>query len=195
MSADRYQTILEKLEVRGGNGGLALHHWKTGAVLEEEFFSIDHKQRYGRNVINRLAEDLEVSTGFLYQVHRFFKAFPDFPEKEFKLYSSSLTWSHYRHVLSLAPPLRDLLLEEAHRDGLSPRELRERIKLHQKDPRATEKAQREKGSKQRAFVRINLPNGTVERAGSLKQDGESMEVLISKLVNFANQNKDLWNSE
>ena len=77
---------------------------------------------YGRQILQRLAADLEVRERLLYEMVQFYRAFEMLPT------SASLGWSHYRALLKVGDPAaRSFYLEETVQGDWSVRRLESQI--------------------------------------------------------------------
>lgn len=96
-------------------------YWELGGTLGEFLESVD--KTYGRNVVKRLSEDIQISGQILYDAVKFRTLFPIFPTW------GKLSWSHYRRVLPVyTEGARAFYLQSAAENGWSVRELTEQIK-------------------------------------------------------------------
>ena len=93
------------------------NYWAVGRRLAQV---LPEQQRagYGRQVLARLAQDVDIRERLLYEMVQFFRAFPMLPT------SAILGWSHFRTLLRVADPqARTHYLEETLRAGWSVRRL------------------------------------------------------------------------
>jgi hypothetical protein len=98
-------------------------YWEVGQRLHSHFLQHQERAGYGEQALAQLAADLELSESLLYQLLKFYRAFPI-------LYTcTKLTWSHYRTLLPL-PTLaeRRCYLRAAEEGGWSVRELKAQIR-------------------------------------------------------------------
>ena len=76
-------------------------YWKTGRHIHS--YILRHKERaeYGRQVLRKLADDLEVGDELLYRSLRFYQTFPISSARR------KLTWTHYRTPSCPCDPLSE----------------------------------------------------------------------------------------
>jgi len=81
-------------------------YWRTGKLIHEH--SLHHKNRaeFGKQVIRKLAEDLEVGDDLLYRALKFHQAFP------ISATSRKLTWSHFVELSKVADDKTRLALTQ-----------------------------------------------------------------------------------
>jgi micrococcal nuclease len=97
--------------------------WETGKLIEEHV--LQHKERadYDRQVIERLAGDLQISASELYRMLKFAKTYPILAR------APELSWSHIRELLSIEDESeRERLLKSAQKNHWSRDELRNEIR-------------------------------------------------------------------
>ena len=100
----------QRVARRAVNVSLVLRNWFLGKrIVEEELRGATRSELYGRELIVKLADELntEYGKGFgksnLYQYVKFYRLFPEiFHGNSGK--SPSLTWTHYRHLLRVEDP-------------------------------------------------------------------------------------------
>jgi len=84
-----------------------LCYWRMSKVINT-FLSESNRADYGQRFFKNLAEDLSVSEKLLYQISKFYMAYPKFSFDKF------LTWSHYRLLASVNDPkIRESLEKRA----------------------------------------------------------------------------------
>ena len=111
---DRVVSILEKARsnvVRAVNSNMVIAYWLIGREIVEELQGGEERAEYGRKVIEELSEKLtkKYGEGFslanIKNFRQFYISFADrLPEKGYPsgsefhrlLFSSKLSWSHYR---------------------------------------------------------------------------------------------------
>ena len=101
-------------------------YWETGHLIFTH--TLEHKERadYGDQVLDKLADDLQVHVSLLRRCVQFREKYPKLPihaaRREF-------TWTHYRQLMTVPDDKKRTLLEEAvSRNSWSTYELAERIK-------------------------------------------------------------------
>lgn len=106
----RAKTALEREEVRTW--------WEAAKVVNEHLRIHDGRASYGKKTVLKLAQDLNISQDYLYDVLRFQRVFPIFDS------SQKLTLTHYRILSRIENSKeREVLLKEAIRGKLSARDL------------------------------------------------------------------------
>ncbi len=113
------------------NSALVLTYWSIGSRIQREVLG-DERAEYGKQIIERLAQQLtvEYGSGFsrasLFHMLRFAQVFP---EREIvSTLSRQLTWSHFRELLYLDDPLqRDFYAQMCATERWSVRLLRQKI--------------------------------------------------------------------
>ncbi len=95
-----------------------LTYWQTGKYILEHLLLNQKRAELGAQVVQNLAQDLEVEKSRLWTMLRFARCFPVVNAR------SQLLWAHYRAVLSVKDPVeREKLLDRAEREGWNSREL------------------------------------------------------------------------
>ena len=97
--------------------------WEIGKLIDEHV--LQHKERadYGKQVIERLAEDLEMDRSELYRMLAFARAYP------IVVPGQQLSWSHYKALLPITDSKkREEIAEEAVRKAWDRDRLREEIR-------------------------------------------------------------------
>ncbi len=69
--------------------------WKIGREIEVHLKG-ESRASYGKELFERLAQDLHIDKVTLYQMHSFHKAYPKMPAAK-----KSLSWSHYRSLIAV----------------------------------------------------------------------------------------------
>ena len=106
-----------------------LTYWQTGNYIHEH--SLFHKDRaeYGRDVIEKLALDLNISDKLLYQCLQGYRVFKNFYARRNSY--PNLTWAHYRAAMRIPDEKKRLaLLEEAAEGEWTSRELEIEVRNH-----------------------------------------------------------------
>ena len=85
-------------------------YWETGRIIHADILKHKDRAKYGAEVLNRLAKDLNIHLRLLQRCIRFAKAYP--------LLSISSTWtkfswSHYRELITISDDQKRLSLEKA----------------------------------------------------------------------------------
>ena len=100
-----------------------LTYWKTGKLIGQHIFAYKNRADYGRRVIERLAEDLEISETVLRRSVQFAQRFPIPATRQ------ELTWSHYRTLMTIPDPRKRLeLADQADRLEWSTKALEAKVK-------------------------------------------------------------------
>ena len=70
-------------------------YWEAGRLLHEHLRHHEDEPSYGKQVIGKLAANLEIGDDLLYRMLRFYEAFP------ISATWRKLTWTHYRTLARL----------------------------------------------------------------------------------------------
>lgn len=98
-------------------------YWETGKLIQSHILANKSRADYGKQVINRLAEELEVSDSVLRRTIQFFEAFP------ISAPARKLTWAHYCEVIPIKDPkTRFELVARAEKSEWSRDDLRRTLK-------------------------------------------------------------------
>lgn len=98
-------------------------YWQTGLHIHEHILCHKERAEYGKEVILRLAEDLEVGDELLYRCLRFAESFPISSARR------KLSWAHYRALMRVGDEKKRLELENrAAKDGWVSRDLEIKIR-------------------------------------------------------------------
>jgi len=76
-----------------------LTHWETGHILCADLLQHKDRAEYGAEVLERLADDLELNVRLLQRCIQFAKAYPRLPNTSGGTY---FKWSHYRELITVA---------------------------------------------------------------------------------------------
>jgi len=97
--------------------------WETGRLIDEHILQHKERAEYGKQVIERLAEDLGSSAVELRFMLQFARAYP------IRWPASELSWSHYQSLLALNDPgEREEVAKEAAEKGWTRDQLREEVR-------------------------------------------------------------------
>lgn len=97
-------------------------YWEVGRMINAHIQIHDGRAEYGRHVIERLAEDIEVDPTVLWKIAQFPEAFPILAR------GRVLPWSYYRVLLAVADDKRRrALAEQAYREHWTKEELEAQI--------------------------------------------------------------------
>jgi len=109
------QQQIEEIKIRS--------YWEAGRLIHRHILKHEKRAGYGKQVIRKLAEALELGENLLYRMLRFYQAFPilaTWPE---------LTWSHYRLLSQVTDAKeRHELGAQAAAQKWTARELEDRIR-------------------------------------------------------------------
>ncbi|MBI3306290.1 MAG: thermonuclease family protein [Candidatus Omnitrophica bacterium] len=96
-------------------------YWQTGKHLHEHIFLHEGRaEHYGKDVIERLSGDLDVSETLLYRALQFFRSFKNLAARP----NSFLSWAHYRAAMRIPDESKRLkLIEQASKEEWTSREL------------------------------------------------------------------------
>ncbi len=98
-------------------------YWETGKLIQSHILANKNRADYGKQVLNNLAEDLEISDSVLRRTVQFFEAFP------ISAPARKLTWAHYCEVLPIKDPkTRYELVERAEKSDWTRNDLRRKLK-------------------------------------------------------------------
>lgn len=98
-----------------------LTYWNTGQSIQQHILQNKERAEYGRRIIERLAEDLEVDESVLRRCFEFAKKF-----SQSKIHAArhELTWAHYRALIAVPDEKKRLALaDKAAKEKWSSREL------------------------------------------------------------------------
>jgi len=105
-------------------------YWTAGKLIHEHILQSKGRANYGEQVIARLAGDLEIGERLLQRTLKFYKAFPKIPSGRTESSSRTLSWSHYRELMTVEDEkTRHAFLERAGKSGWSGDVLAEKIRL------------------------------------------------------------------
>lgn len=101
-------------------------YWLAGQVLHR-YLPPDGDRALNAHLLQRLAEDLELSRSLLYEMLHFFRAFP--LERDLDRLLADLTWTHCRALLAVPDDeARQYYTRQVQEQGLSVRQLNEQIR-------------------------------------------------------------------
>ena len=98
-------------------------YWETGRLISQHVLAHKGRADYGKEIVLRLAEDLEIHESVLRRTVQFAEAFP-IPATWRKL-----TWSHFRSLMTIPDPKTRLaLINKADRLEWTTRDLEENVR-------------------------------------------------------------------
>jgi endonuclease YncB( thermonuclease family) len=99
--------------------------WQVGELIDQHLLTTN-TPRYGKNLINQLSKDTQISDTVLYKMRKFYQSYPALPEE-----NSSLNWSHYRNLSSIKEESQRKYLENlAIKNNWASQKLIEEIKIN-----------------------------------------------------------------
>lgn len=117
----RGQEIIERQKVKT--------YWETGRLIHAFILKGKNRADYGKQVIEHLADDLQISTSLLWRTLRFHEKYPilaTWPESSKK---PRLSWSHYRQLMTIPDnQTRETLTQRAEKNEWTVTELGSKIK-------------------------------------------------------------------
>jgi endonuclease YncB( thermonuclease family) len=114
-SRQRIEQAVEQEKVREA--------WETGKLIDKHILQHEKRADYGKQVIERLAVDLETSAVELRFMLQFARAYP------IRWPASKLSWSHYQSLLTINDPKeRDELAKEAEEKNWGRDQVREEVR-------------------------------------------------------------------
>ena len=104
---------------------------KTGQLINEHILkNISRKENYGKEVIEKLAEDLDVSSSVLWRCVRFAHSFKKILARGPESFPKHLVWSHYRKLITVPDENSRLsFMQRAEKGGWSAEELGGKIQM------------------------------------------------------------------
>lgn len=104
-------------------------YWKTGDLICKHLLNHKNHENYGRQMIDKLSEDLNIESSTLWRCVQFVQAFPILGARRESL-PAHLTWTHYRQLITI-PNLKDRMtfLKRAQQANWSYRELKNKIQI------------------------------------------------------------------
>lgn len=106
ISLKSYQKLLQKIQkiisktqqniVQNVNREKVLMSWQVGKLVDEYLLENDG-EKYHKKLLEELEKDTAITSRALYQMRRFYKAYPLLPKAE-----NDLSWSHYRSLSAIA---------------------------------------------------------------------------------------------
>ena len=133
VSVDTYESLLSRLqqEIAQSRNRIQkaiqqeklLTYWRIGQYISEHLLAHNNRAEYGRNIIQRLSEDLDICQSNLYSMVQFYRAFPIFHP------DGKLGWAHYS-ILSCVKDQqkRQILLKEAQKNQWTKHQLQQALK-------------------------------------------------------------------
>ena len=98
-------------------------YWETGKLIQTHILGHKDRADYGRQVVERLGKDLEISSSVLWRTLQLYQQFPILAGPR------ELTWAHYCEILSIKDAkTRDQLLSRAIRNQWTSADLRRKIR-------------------------------------------------------------------
>ena len=98
-------------------------YWKTGRLISEHLQLHERRPEYGKEVMQRLARDLQISDTVLYRCVGFAQSFPILADRP------KLSWAHYRALIPVADLTQRKELERsAIKNGWTCTELEDHIR-------------------------------------------------------------------
>jgi hypothetical protein len=117
------QKTIEQTEqniVKSVNQEKVAMSWQIGKIINEHLVKNDRAD-YGKKLFEQLEKDTAIAQSILYQMRKFHKAFPAFPEND-------LSWSHYRSLASVKNvEVRKLLENQVVKNNLPAEELEREV--------------------------------------------------------------------
>ena len=95
----KIQKIIKKTEqniVTNVNREKVVMSWQIGKLVDTHLLENNHTD-YSKELMKELEKDTAISQRALYQMRRFYQAYPTLPKAE-----NNLNWSHYRNLSSLS---------------------------------------------------------------------------------------------
>ncbi len=80
-------------------------YWKIGCSIAESFLDKDYRSAYRVSLYQKLGEELKLNERVLQKMVQFYRMYPQCPG------NTPLTWTHYRHLISVADSKERLKLE------------------------------------------------------------------------------------
>ncbi len=126
----RIQQTIKKTEenlLKSVNRQKVILSWEIGKEIDQHLLELQESSdgKYGKNLLEQLSVGTRIDKRTLYQMHAFFKAYPELPGEE-----SSLSWSHYRNLVSIEDETKRKLLEDlAVKTNLSSNDLQRKISV------------------------------------------------------------------
>ncbi len=124
----RIQQTIKKTEenlLKSVNRQKVVLSWEIGKEIDQHLLELQEASdgKYGKNLLENLSASTQIDKRTLYQMHAFFKTYPTLPDENL-----SLTWSHYRNLVSIEDETKRKLLEDlALKTDLSSNDLQREI--------------------------------------------------------------------
>ena len=100
-----YQKLLKKIQqkittaqeniVRNVNRQKVVMSWEIGREIDVHLKG-DLRSEYGSELFKKLQQDTQIELSTLYQMHAFYKTYPQLPKPD-----KQLNWSHYRNLVAV----------------------------------------------------------------------------------------------
>ena len=112
---DTYPTILKRVRETLVDGQRRIEeervrtYWETGRIIYTDILKHKDRAEHGKDVMERLAKDLNVDLSTLQRCVQFAKAYPHLPNSA---RGRNFSWSHYRKFITIADDQKRLSLEK-----------------------------------------------------------------------------------
>ncbi len=162
-------------------------YYEIGKLLNEA------GKEYGKNIIKQYAEKLIIEVGKKYNERTLYgmrKFFVVFSNEKLNPLGSKLSWSHYRELLTIKNIDAIIYyIDICEKNGLSKRELQEKIKCHEYDRLSYETKIKLIESKELKVDDL-IPNPIIIKSNSLKENLSEYalkQVVLNDIDNFLRQ--------
>lgn len=162
-------------------------YYEIGKLLNEA------GKEYGKNIIKQYAEKLIIEVGKKYNERTLYgmrKFFVVFSNEKLNPLGSKLSWSHYRELLTIKNIDAIIYyIDICEKNGLSKRELQEKIKCHEYDRLSYETKIKLIESKELKVDDL-IPNPIIIKSNSLKENLSKYalkQVVLNDIDNFLRQ--------
>ncbi len=162
-------------------------YYEIGRLLNEA------GKEYGKNIIKQYAEKLIIEVGKKYNERTLYgmrKFFVVFSNEKLNPLGSKLSWSHYRELLTIKNIDAIIYyIDICEKNGLSKRELQEKIKCHEYDRLSYETKIKLIESKELKVDDL-IPNPIIIKSNSLKENLSEYalkQVVLNDIDNFLRQ--------
>ncbi len=109
-----------------------LMSWQVGKIIDEHLTE-NSRADYGKKLFEQIEKDTKIAQSILYQMRKFYKAYPTLPKNE-----NDLSWSHYRNLASVQNKEKQKYLEDLTvKNNLSVNELQRAILKSKKAEKKT----------------------------------------------------------
>jgi endonuclease YncB( thermonuclease family) len=111
-------------------------YWMTGKLINEHITKNDSRsEHYGRQVVEKLAEDIAIDSSTLWRCARFAHSFKKILARGQESLPKTLVWSHYRELIKVEDEEERVgLMKRAAKSGWSAVQLSQKIQQERKDP-------------------------------------------------------------